>query len=144
MGLWGFFLVCVLHSFVALTSGVLMMFYSYELCVFGHGLETATKLQGSTPHDQLLIRTSDSFSGLLLFVIGSLLLMVAFVKDRKFQSLFAKCCVFIHIAMAIWRAYFQRKLEDLSRDWPRQVVGDIALAFPWVFLLVYSWREKSD
>lgn len=144
MGLSGFFVVCVLHSLVALTCGILMMFYSNELYIFGHGLETARKLQGSTPHDQLLFRTSDSFSGLLLFAIGFLLFMVAFVKDREFQSFFAKGCVLLHIAMAIWRACIERKLEDLSRDWPRQVVGDIALAFSWVFLLVYYWREKYD
>ncbi|XP_062090429.1 uncharacterized protein LOC133796785 [Humulus lupulus] len=144
MGLTGFFLLCVLHSSIALTCGVLMMFYANEFAVFGHGRETAIKLQGSTQRDQLLIQTSDSFSGLLLFAIGFILLMVAFVKDREFQSFFAKGCVLLHIAMAIWRVYFERKLEDLARDWPRQVVGDITLAFSWIFLLVYSWREKYD
>ena len=121
-----------------------MMFYSNEVSVFGHGLETASKLQGSTPHDQLLIRTSDSFSGLLLFAIGFLLFMVAFVKDREFQSFFAKGCVLLHICLAVWRVYFVRKLEDLAFDWPRQVVGDIVLALSWGFFLVYSWREKYD
>ena len=72
-----------------------MMFYSHEVYVFGHGLKTAIKLQGSTPHDQLLIGTSDSFLGLLLFAIGSLLFMVGFVQDREFQSFFAKGCVFL-------------------------------------------------
>ena len=121
-----------------------MMFYSNELSVFGHGVETASKLRGSTPHDQLLIKTADSFSGLLLFGVGVLLFMVAFVEDRDFQGFFAKGCFLLHIAMAVWRACFERKLEDLSSDWPRQVVGDIALACSWVFLLVYSWREKYD
>ncbi|KAF4392932.1 hypothetical protein G4B88_011927 [Cannabis sativa] len=121
MGLSGFFLLCVLHSSIALTCGVLMMFYANEFAVFGHGRETAIKLQGSTPQDQLLIQTSDSFSGLLLFAIGFILLMAAFVKDREFQSFFAKGCVLLHIAMAIWRVYFERKLEDLARDWPRQI-----------------------
>lgn len=144
MGLTGFFIVCMLHSLVALTCGALMMFYSNEFYAFGLGFETASKLQGSTPHDHLLIRTSDSFSGLLLFAIGFLLFMVAFVKDREFQSFFAKGCALLHIAMALWRVYFERKLEDLARDWPRQVVGDIALALSWVYLLVYSWREKYD
>jgi hypothetical protein len=129
---------------IALTCGALMMFYSNEVSVFGHGLETASKLQGSTPHDQLLIRTSDSFSGLLLFAIGFLLFMVAFVKDREFQSFFAKGCVLLHISLAVWRVYFVRMLEDLAFDWPRQVVGDIVLALSWVLFLVYSWREKYD
>jgi|UniRef100_A0A2N9F5R4 hypothetical protein len=140
----GFFLICNLHSMIALTCGALMMFYSNEVSVFGHGLETASKLQGSTPHDQLLIRTSDSFSGLLLFAIGFLLFMVAFVKDREFQSFFAKGCVLLHISLAVWRVYFVRMLEDLAFDWPRQVVGDIVLALSWVLFLVYSWREKYD
>uniref|UniRef100_A0A5B7CCD0 DUF7865 domain-containing protein n=1 Tax=Davidia involucrata TaxID=16924 RepID=A0A5B7CCD0_DAVIN len=144
MGSSGFFLICILHSVIALTCGALMMFYTNEVFVFGHGSEIASKLSGSTPHDQLLIRTSDSFSGLLLFAIGFLLFMVAFVKDRDFQSFFAKGCVLLHIAMAIWRIYFERKLEDLARDWLRQVAGDIALALSWVFFLVYSWREKYD
>ncbi|KAE8125815.1 hypothetical protein FH972_020586 [Carpinus fangiana] len=144
MGSPGFFIICVLHSLIALTCGVLMMFYSNEVSVFGHGPETASKLQGSTLHDQLLIRTSDSFSGLLLFAIGFLLFMVAFVKDREFQSFFAKGCVLVHISMAVWRVYFEWKVEDLARDLPRQVVGDIALALSWVFFLVYSWREKYD
>ncbi|KAM7498699.1 hypothetical protein LguiA_023113 [Lonicera macranthoides] len=140
----GFFLICILHSVVALTCGAMMMFYSNEVFAFSHGSETASKLMGSTPHDQLLIRTSDSFSGLLLFAIGALLLMVAFVKDRDFQSFFAKGCVLLHIAMAIWRFHFVRNLEVLSRDWLRQVVGDIALGLSWVFFLVYTWREKYD
>ncbi|KAL5572959.1 hypothetical protein UlMin_022556 [Ulmus minor] len=140
----GFFLICILHSLLAIACGILMMFYSNELYVFGHGLETAKKLQGSTPHDQLLIQTSDSFSGLLLFAIGFLLFMVAFVKDREFQNFFAKGCVLLHISMAIWRVYFERKIEDLARDWPRQAAGDFALACSWVFFLVYSWREKYD
>ena len=121
-----------------------MMFYTNEVTVFGHGIEIATKLRGSTPHDQLLIQTSDSFSGLLLFAIGFLLFMVAFVKDREFQSFFAKGCVLLHVSMAFWRIYFERNLEDLARDLPRLVVGDIALALSWVFFLVYSWREKYD
>jgi hypothetical protein len=84
----GFFAICLVHSLVAVTCGVLMMFYLNEIAVFGHGQETARKLQGSTPHDQLLIQTSDSFAGLLLFAIGFLLFMVAFVKDRDFQVIF--------------------------------------------------------
>ncbi|RAL45476.1 hypothetical protein DM860_014865 [Cuscuta australis] len=60
------------------SCGALMMFYSNDLLVFSHGRERASKLLGSTPHDQLIIQTSDSFSGLLLFAIGFLLFMVAF------------------------------------------------------------------
>lgn len=136
--------MCVLHSAIAFTSGSLMIFYSKEISVFGHGPERASKLQGSTPHDQLLIETSDSFSGFLLFSIGVLLLMVAFVKDRGFQSFFAKGCVMLHISMAVWRFFFERKLGDLAHDWPRHAVGDIALATSWIFFLVYTWREKYD
>ncbi|CAI9757024.1 unnamed protein product [Fraxinus pennsylvanica] len=120
------------------------MFYSNEVFVFSHGIEHASKLMGSTPHDQLLIQTSDSFSGLLLFAIGFLLFMVAFVKDREFHNFFAKGCVLLHVAMAVWRIYFERKVEDLGRDWLRLVVGDIALGLSWVFFLVCSWREKYD
>ncbi|KVH93039.1 hypothetical protein Ccrd_004903 [Cynara cardunculus var. scolymus] len=134
----------MLHSLVALTSGTFMMFYSPQVFAFSHGSETASKLLGSTPRDQLLIQTSDSFSGLLLFAVGFLLFMVAFVKDRDFQSFFAKGCVVLHIAMGIWRIYFERKLEDLGRDWLRLVVGDFVLAISWVLFLVYSWREKYD
>lgn len=140
----GFFVICLLHSIIALTCGGLMMFYMKEIYEFGHGPETATKLLGSTPHDQLLIRTSDSFSGLLLFAIGFLLFMVAFVRDRDFQSFFAKGCIVLHVSMALWRFYFERRVEDLALDWLRQIVGDILLALSWVFFLVYSWREKYD
>ncbi|XP_023552110.1 uncharacterized protein LOC111809873 isoform X4 [Cucurbita pepo subsp. pepo] len=87
-----------------------------EMATGSSNLYATIKLQGSSPHDQLLIRTSDSFSG----------------------------CVLLHLAMAIWRVYFERKLEDLAQDWPRQVVGDVTLALSWVFFLVYSWREKYD
>lgn len=140
----GFSLICVLHSAIALTFGALIICYSKEISAFGHRPETASKLQGSTPYDQLLIQTSDSFSGLLLFSIGFILLMVAFVKDKEFQSFFAKGCVLLHISMAVWRFCFERKLEDLALDWPRHAVGNIALAISWVFFLVYSWREKYD
>ncbi|KAM7250629.1 hypothetical protein ACFE04_022512 [Oxalis oulophora] len=144
MGSHGFFVICILHSLIASTCGILMMFYTKEMSILVHGLETGMKLQGSTPHDELLIQTSDSFSGLLLFCIGFMLFMVAFVKDKEFQSSFAKVCVLLHISMAVWRVYFERKVEELAHDWPRQVVGDILLALSWVFFLVYSWREKYD
>ncbi|XP_020588659.1 uncharacterized protein LOC110030328 isoform X2 [Phalaenopsis equestris] len=139
-----FFAICLLHSAVATTCGALMMFYLNEISVFGHGPETARKLQGSTPHDQLLIQISDSFAGLLLFAIGFLLFMVSFVKDRDFQTFFAKGCILLHVFMALWRISFERHLEDLARDWPRQLVGDVVLSLSWLFFLVYSWREKYD
>ncbi|KAK8527415.1 hypothetical protein V6N12_054627 [Hibiscus sabdariffa] len=144
MSLPGFFIICMLHSIVAITCGALMVFYTKEVSVFGHGHEIASKLQGSTPHDQLLIQTSESFSGLLLFAIGFVLFMVAFVKDREFQSFFAKGCVLLHVSMAIWRISFEGKVEDLGHEWLRQALGDIMLALSWVFLLAYSWREKYD
>lgn len=73
------------------------MFYLKEMYVIGHGVETAQKLTGSTPHDQLLIQISNSFAGLLLFVVGFLLFMVAFVKDAEFQSFFAKgVCLYMY------------------------------------------------
>ena len=139
-----FFMICILHSLIAVTCGALMMFYMKEVYTFGHGVQTATKLLGSTPHDQLLIKTSDSFSGLLLVAIGFLLFMVSFVKDRDFQTFFAKGCTVLHIFMAMWRIYFERKVEDLAWDWLRQTVGDIVLALSWIFFLVYTWREKYD
>lgn len=139
-----FSLVCLLYSVIAMISGSLMMFYWREIHIFGHGMETASKLLGSTTHDQLLIQTSDSLAGMLLFVIGILLFMVSFVKDREFQSFFAKGCIFLHVLMAMWRFYFERRVEDLARDWPRQVVGDIIMSLSWVFFLVYTWREKYD
>ncbi|KAE8728789.1 hypothetical protein F3Y22_tig00004072pilonHSYRG00175 [Hibiscus syriacus] len=139
-----FRLICVLHSVIALTSGALMMFYMKEMYAFTHGIETAAKLLGSTPHDQLLIRTSDSFSGLLLFAIGFLLFMVSFVKDREFQSFFAKGCTILHVFLALWRFWFERRVEDLAWDCLRETIGDILMGFSWIFFLVYSWREKYD
>ncbi|KAL4193405.1 hypothetical protein AMTRI_Chr06g176720 [Amborella trichopoda] len=139
-----FSVFCLLHSAIAVTCGALMMFYLNEISVFGYGSETASKLLGSTPHDQLLIQTAESFSGLLLFGIGFILFMVSFVKDREFQSFFAKGCILLHALMAFWRVYFERRLEDLARDWPRQVVGDLILGVSWVLFLVCSWREKYD
>ncbi|PKA55483.1 hypothetical protein AXF42_Ash006685 [Apostasia shenzhenica] len=139
-----FFAICLLHSAVATICGALIMFYLNEIAAFGHGRETARKLQGSTPHDQLLIQTSDSFAGLLLVAIGFLLFMVAFIEDRDFQAFFAKGCVLLHASMALWRIFFERRLEDLAGDWPRQLVGDIVLSLSWVLFLVYSWREKYD
>ncbi|XP_052177991.1 uncharacterized protein LOC127791873 [Diospyros lotus] len=140
----GFFLICMLHSMFALACGAMMMFYTNEFCVFGHGTKIASKLVGSTPHDQLLIRTSDSLSGLLLFGIGLLLFMVAFVEDTKFHGFFARGCALLHVAMAAWRVHFERKLEELGHDWLRQIVGDIVMGLSWVFFLVYSWRDKYD
>ncbi|KAK1270062.1 hypothetical protein QJS04_geneDACA004321 [Acorus gramineus] len=140
----GFFAICLLHSAIAITCGGLMMFYRDEISLIGHSPETAARLQGSTPHDRLLISTSDSFAGLLLFAIGFLLFMVAFVRDRDFQAFFAKGCALLHLSMAFWRVLFERRLEDLAWDWPRQIVGDFLLSLSWVLFLVYSWREKYD
>lgn len=139
-----FAVICLLHSLIALTSGALMIFHMKEIYTFTHGVETATKLLGSNPHDQLLIQTSDSFSGLLLFAIGFLLFMVSFVRDKGFQSFFAKGCTVLHIFMALWRVYFERRVEYLAWDWLSKTVGDVILGLSWVFFLVYSWREKYD
>ncbi|CAM8946983.1 unnamed protein product [Rhodiola kirilowii] len=103
-----------------------MMFYTQEISAFTHGRVTASRLIGSTPHDQLLIQISDSFSGLLLFAIGLLLLMAAFVKDGEFHGFFAKGRVALHVMMAVWRVYFVRSLEDLAGDLPRQKLSDAA------------------
>ncbi|KAK7833739.1 hypothetical protein CFP56_025320 [Quercus suber] len=72
----------------------------------------------------LLIRTSDSFLGLLLFAIRFFLFMVSFVKDREFQAFFAKGCTVLHVFATMWRIYFERRVEDLAWDWLRQTVGD--------------------
>lgn len=85
-----FTLICLLQSVIAVVSGSLMMFFWREVSIFGHGKETASKLLGSTPHDQLLIQTSDSLAGMLLFSIGIMLFMVSFVRDREFQSFFCE------------------------------------------------------
>ncbi|KAL8506572.1 hypothetical protein ACS0TY_017458 [Phlomoides rotata] len=139
-----FFLICTLHSVIYVTCGGLIILYLKEMSVFGHGIETATMILGSTPHDQLLIQISTSFAGLLLVLVGCLLFMVAFVKDRVFQSFFAKGCVLLHISMALWRVLFERRLEEMAYDWPRQLVGDFVLALSWVFFLVCTWRDKYD
>lgn len=139
-----FFLICALHAAIAATCGVLIMFYLNEITVFGHGAATASSILGSTEHDQLLLLISNSFAGLLLVAIGCLVLMAGFVKDREFQGFFAKGCVALHLAMALWRVFFERRLEDLAGDWPRQLVGDFVLALSWVFFLVYNWRDKYD
>lgn len=144
MGSYTFHLVCILHSVAAISCGLLLMFNTNEVFEFTHGKETAIKLMGSTPHDQLLIQTSYSFSGLLLFALGFLLFMVAFVKDRNFQGFFARGCVFLHVVTALWRIYFYRKVEDLGGSWLRLVVADIFLAMSWVFFLLYTWSEKHD
>ncbi|KAJ6975794.1 uncharacterized protein [Populus alba] len=139
-----FFIICILQSTIAITLGSLIMFYLREISVVGHGTETAQKLLGSTPHDQLLIQISNSFAGLLLFVVGFLVFMVASVKDREFQNFFAKGCALLHVVMALWRFCFERRVEDLAWDWPKQVVGDFVMALSWVFFLLYTWREKYD
>ena len=121
-----------------------MMFYTEKASIFGPGSEIASKLKGSTPHDELLIQISQSFSGLLLFAIGLVLFMVSFVKDKEFHSFFAGGSVILYVLMAMWRVLFEWKIEDLAYEWPKQALGDIALAISWVFFLVYSWREKYD
>ncbi|OMO50447.1 hypothetical protein CCACVL1_30437 [Corchorus capsularis] len=82
-------------------------------------------------------------------MVGFLVFMVAFVKDREFQSFFAKGCVLLHISMALWRVNFERRLEDLAWDWPRQAVGDVVLALSWAttflaLMLRRCWGDASD
>ncbi|KAH0904549.1 hypothetical protein HID58_044052 [Brassica napus] len=139
-----FRVICILHSVIALTSGTLMMFYTEKASIFGHGSDIANKLKGSTPHDELLIQISQSFSGLLLFAIGLVLFMVSFVKDREFHGFFAGGSVILYVLMALWRVVFEWKIEDLAFECPKQALGDIALAVSWVFFLVYTWREKMS
>ncbi|CDY24123.1 BnaA06g01210D [Brassica napus] len=116
-----FRVICILHSVIALTSGTLMMFYTEKASIFGPGSEIASKLKGSTPHDELLIQISQEFHG--FFAGGS---------------------VILYVLMASWRVLFEWKIEDLAYEWPKQALGDIALGISWVFFLVYSWREKYD
>lgn len=139
-----FRVVCLLHSCIDVVSGSLMMFFLKEMATFGHGKEVSTKLLGSTPQDQLLIKTSEALVGFCLVIIGILLFMVSFVKDRDFQSFFAKGCVLIHALMVAWRFSFERKIALFAWDWQRQVIGDFLLATSWVFCLVWNWREKYD
>jgi hypothetical protein len=70
--------------------------------------------------------------------------MVSFVKDREFQSFFAKGCAVLHVFMVLWRVNFERRVEVLAWVCLRQTVGDILLALSWVLFLVCSWREKYD
>ncbi|VVA93230.1 unnamed protein product [Arabis nemorensis] len=78
-----------------------MMSYTEKASIFGHGSEIANKLKGSTPHDELLIQISQSFS------------------------------VILYVRMALWSVMFEWKIEDLSFESPRQALGDIALAVSW-------------
>ncbi|KAI3851534.1 hypothetical protein MKW92_037267 [Papaver armeniacum] len=132
----GFFMICLLHSIIYFSCGSLMIFYLNEISVIGHGSETAIELLGSTPHDQLLVQISNSFAGLLLCIIGLLLFMVSFITDKEFQSFFAKGCILIHILVALWRIFFERKVEILASHWPKQVIGDFLMAFSWVFFQI--------
>ncbi|KAG2251373.1 hypothetical protein Bca52824_081509 [Brassica carinata] len=127
-----FRVICILHSVIALTSGTLMMFYTEKASIFGPGSEIASKLKGSTPHDELLIQISQSFSCFSLPL------------DREFHSFFAGGSVILYVLMASWRVLFEWRIEDLAYEWPKQALGDIALGISWVFFLVYSWREKYD
>ncbi|KAI3434095.1 uncharacterized protein J3R85_006891 [Psidium guajava] len=139
-----FTVICVLHSLLALFCGSLMMFHARAFYSLGHGTDAADRLLGSTAQDRLLIRTSDSFAGLLLFAIGLLLLMVSNIKDPEFQDFFAKGCTALHVIVAAWRVSFERRVEDLAGDCLRQTVGDFLLALSWVLFVVYSWKEKYD
>ena len=139
-----FKLICLLHSCIDVVSGSLIMFFLSEMATVGVGKETASKLLGSTPHDQLLIKTSEALVGVCYVFIGIMLFMVAFVKDKEFQSFFAKGCVLMHMLMAAWRLFFERRIEDVAWDWPRQIIGDFFLAMSWVLFLVKNWREKYD
>ncbi|KVH89655.1 hypothetical protein Ccrd_008350 [Cynara cardunculus var. scolymus] len=65
----GFFVICLLHSLIVISCGGLIMFYLNEISIFGHGIETARKLSGSTPHDQLLIQTSHSFTRMISAIV---------------------------------------------------------------------------
>ncbi|KAJ6360848.1 hypothetical protein OIU77_004799 [Salix suchowensis] len=140
-----FFIICILHSAIAITSGSLIMIYLEEISVVGHGTETAQKLLGSTPDDRSLIQILHFLCGFASVCSWAFwCFMVAFVKDREFQSFFAKGCALLHVSMALWRFYFERRVEDLAWDWPKQVAGDFVLALSWVFFIVYTWREKYD
>ncbi|KAI4341239.1 hypothetical protein MLD38_025987 [Melastoma candidum] len=73
----------VFHSMIVIFCGYMMMFYSEKIYSLGHDTEVAGRLLRSTPRDCLLIRTSDSFTGLLLFAIGLLLLIVSLLHDKE-------------------------------------------------------------
>ncbi|GMI74828.1 hypothetical protein like AT1G53035 [Hibiscus trionum] len=145
MGMPMFFVTCILHSVIAITSGSLIIFHlDDDINIFAHGVETSRNLSGSTPHDQLLVQTSNSLVGLLLCVVGFMVFMVAFVEDKEFQSFFAKGCILLHLSMALWRVNFERRLEDLAWDWATQAAGDLLLALTWLFFLLHTCREKQD
>ncbi|KAH7420780.1 hypothetical protein KP509_13G022100 [Ceratopteris richardii] len=134
-----FRLVCLLHSGIAMISGVIILFD------FNDKTHAKSKrFMGSTLHDQLLIRTNEALTGLLFFAIGLLLFIVSFVRDTDFHCFFAKGCVLVYGLIAGWRLWFQRRIADFSLEWPRQLIGDLFLGLSWVFFLVWKWREKYD
>ncbi|CAN8259259.1 unnamed protein product [Cochlearia groenlandica] len=59
---------------------------------------------------------------------GLVLLIVSFVKDRDFHSFFAVGSVILYVVMALRRVMFEWKIEDLAFEFPKQALGDIALA----------------
>ncbi|KAL3740110.1 hypothetical protein ACJRO7_021399 [Eucalyptus globulus] len=83
-----FAVICVLLSLIALFCGTLMTFHAQAISSLGHGTN-------------LLIRTSHSFAGLLLFSIGLLLLMLSSRKDWELRDSFAKGCTVPHVFVAV-------------------------------------------
>ncbi|KAL4330553.1 hypothetical protein HN51_037244 [Arachis hypogaea] len=79
-----------------------------------------------------VIKTSDSFSGVLLVTIVFILFRVSFVKDKDFQAFFAEGCTLLCIVMAFWRGSFERKSRTLPAIGFTKASG------------TPSWREKYD
>ncbi|KAL4391790.1 hypothetical protein HN51_013241 [Arachis hypogaea] len=74
-----------------------------------------------------VIKTSDSFFGVLLVTIVFILFRVSFVKDKDFQAFFAEGCTLLCIVMAFWRASFEREVKDFACDWLHQSIRDALL-----------------
>ncbi|KAI5082265.1 hypothetical protein GOP47_0002008 [Adiantum capillus-veneris] len=141
-----FQLICLLHSGITMVFGMSIMFH-YNDRNNSVSMEMGARprmVLGSTPHDQLLIWTSESLVGLCFTISGMMLFMVSFARDAKFHSFFAKGCVAMYMIMAAWRLWFQRKVADYALEWPQQVIGDVLLALSWIFYLAWNWRDKYD
>jgi len=134
MGL-SFSTLCITHGIIDFLTGISILSNFEGAATFIHGKEYADLLLGSTPHDQLSIRTSETLVGILLLDIALILGIISTVKDSTFQKRFCYTALITHGLMINWRYFYASKVPALANDWKNQCVGDIIMGSSWLYYL---------
>jgi hypothetical protein len=126
--------LCRVHAGIDLLTGAGMLYNLDWMTQLVHGDETAKTLFA----ENTKLRVAESLTAVLLVDIALILGVVATSKEIGFQRNFCKAALGIHASLAAFRLAYQRKIPEMKKDIPGQLVGDAIMAGTWAYWL---WKN---